>query len=274
MNRLLYTESTTDDIDTRIHLMPVSEDYNIDLNKTTNQMLVYRGSAQLGTFIVNGDGNDVSFGLNKLKDYGTGQLQLKLMVQTSEQKIYYPSGKTFISLSISVSNTGKVSLVSLDDSVVNSIYTINQGNNITDDSGNFNHSKSNLSTLDVLNPQLVVGKVEALPYGSQPTVKITKTDQYTLSFDFGIPSGNNASNKTKFWTTHSDKVVAPIVGSWFSDLNDVTDDNLPSIGDYVICKDGSLSEITEIKPTSDNDVYHSTFNTGKIIAYLNTTKVD
>lgn len=188
MNRLLYTESTTDDIDTRIHLMPVSETYNIDLTKTTNQILVYRDQSQLGTFIVNGDGNDVSFGLNKLKDYGTGKLKLKLLVQTSEQKIYYPSGDAWVSLSIRVDNTGRVHIVTLDDSVANAIYRINQGNNISNDNGQFNDQKSDLSTLDILNPQVTVGKVEMLPLGSQPTVSITKGDNYSLVFNFGIPA--------------------------------------------------------------------------------------
>ena len=188
MNRLLYTESTTDDIDTRIHLMPVSETYNIDLTKTTNQILVYRDQSQLGTFIVNGDGNDVNFGLNRLKDYGTGKLKLKLLVQTSEQKIYYPSGDAWVSLSIRVDNTGRVHIVTLDDSVANAIYRINQGNNISNDSGQFNNQKSDLSTLDILNPQVTVGKVEMLPLGSQPTVSITKGDNYSLVFDFGIPA--------------------------------------------------------------------------------------
>lgn len=187
MNRLLYTESTTDDIDTRIHLMPVSETYSIDLTKTTNQILVYRDQSQLGTFIVNGDGNDVNFGLNKLKDYGTGKLKLKLLVQTSEQKIYYPSGDAWVSLSIRVDNTGRVHIVTLDDSVANAIYRINQGNNISNDSGQFNNQKSDLSTLDILNPQVTVGKVEMLPLGSQPTVSITKGDNYSLVFNFGIP---------------------------------------------------------------------------------------
>lgn len=193
MNRLLYTESTTDDIDTCIHLMPVSEDYDIDLTKTTNQMLVYRNQSQLTTFIVNGDGNDVSFGLNKLQDCGTGDLQLKLLVQTSEQKIYYPSGNAWVNLSISVDNTDKVSLVSLDDSVANAIYQINQGNNISDDSGQITNQKSNLPTIDILNPQVTVGEVESLPYDSQPTVQVVKNGDYGIEFNFDIPKGDTGA---------------------------------------------------------------------------------